>query len=196
MLIRRALGRKVPSGCLPLDVGVIVSNVSTVKAISDAVLKGLPLIERVVSVTGERIKNPGNYLVRIGTSVKEIVEYCGGLSGTDTTVKLGGPMMGFEIADLDVPVIKGTNGIIATPPVVSEPSPCIRCGRCVDVCPMELLPLYYPQYAAQSNWDAMEEKAVRDCIECGCCDYICSSKIPIRDSIKLGKKAIAAAAAR
>ena len=195
MLIKRALGRHVPSGALPLDVGVIVSNVSTVKAISDAIQKGMPLIERVLTVTGEKIKTPSNYIAKIGTSVREIIDYCGGMTGGDlvggdVSIKLGGPMMGFEIANLDVPVIKGTNGIIATEPQPSEPSACIRCGRCVDVCPMELLPLYYPQYAGKGDWDGMREKAVRDCMECGCCDFICSSKIPIRDSIKLGKKTL------
>ena len=196
MLIKRALGRTVPSGALPLDAGVIVSNVSTVKAVADAIQKGIPLIERAVTVTGNKIRNPGNYMIRIGTSVKEIIEFCGGLTDNETTMKLGGPMMGFEITDPDVPVIKGTNGIIAVSPVSSEPSPCIRCGRCVDVCPMELLPLYYPQYAAKSDWEGMKEKSVRDCMECGCCDFICSSKIPIREAIKLGKKAITEAERR
>jgi len=191
MLIKRALGRKVPSGGLPLDVGVIVSNVSTVKAVSDAIQKGMPLIERVVTVTGPKLKNPGNYIVRIGTSVKELLDHCGGVTDDDVTIKLGGPMMGFEISDLNVPVIKGTNGVIAIEPVISEPAPCIRCGRCVDVCPMELLPLYYPQYAGVSQWQAMKDKSVKDCMECGCCEVICSSKIAITTAIKLGKKAIA-----
>ena len=190
MLIKRTLGRQVPSGALPLDVGVIVSNVSTAKAISDAIQKGLPLIERVVTVTGEKIKKPGNYIVKIGTSVKSLIDHCGGFSDDDVTVKLGGPMMGVEIEDLNVPVIKATNGVIATEPVLFDPEPCIRCGRCVDVCPMELLPLYYSQYAGTQNWEGMRDKAVKDCMECGCCDYICSSKIPIRDAIKIGKKAI------
>ena len=191
MLIKRVLNRHVPSGALPLDVGVIVSNVSTVKAVSDAITTGMPLIERVLTVTGKKIKNPGNFIVKVGTLVKDVVEYCGGFTDNDLAVKLGGPMMGFEIGDLDVPVIKGTNGIIAIEPDISEPSECIRCGRCYDVCPMELLPLYYPQYAGKGDWDGMNEKAVRDCIECGCCEFICSSKIPIRDSIKLGKKTLA-----
>ena len=191
MLIKRTLGRKVPSGGLPLDVGVIVSNISTVKAVSDAIKKGMPLIERAVTVTGEKIKNPGNFIVKIGTPVKELVEYCGGTTDDDFIIKLGGPMMGFEIADLNVPVIKGTNGVIAIEPTVSEASACIRCGRCVDVCPMELLPLLYPQQAGRQEWEAMRDKAVKDCMECGCCDYICSSRIPIRDAIKIGKRAIA-----
>jgi len=151
----------------------------------------MPLIERVLTVTGEKISNPGNYIVKIGTSVKEIVDHCGGFSDGDVTVKLGGPMMGIEIEDLNVPVIKATNGIIAVEPVLSEASSCIRCGRCADVCPMELIPLYYPQYAGRSDWAGMRDKAVKDCMECGCCDYICSSKIPIRDAIKIGKRAIA-----
>ena len=191
MLIKRALGRHVPSGALPLDVGVVVSNVSTVKAISDAIRKGMPLIERAVTVTGEKIKKPGNYIVKIGTPVKELADFCGGVTDGDVTIKLGGPMMGFEIADLNVPVIKATNGVIAIEPSVSEPSACIKCGRCADVCPMELLPLYYPQYHDAQNWEGMRNKAVKDCMECGCCDYICSSKIPIRNAIKAGKKAIA-----
>ena len=190
MLIKRALGRQVPSGALPLDVGVVVSNVSTAKAISDAIQKGLPLIERIVTVTGEKLKRPGNYIVKIGTIVKELIDFCGGLTDDDVTIKLGGPMMGVEIDNLDVPVIKATNGIIAVEPAACEASPCIRCGRCVDVCPMELFPLLYPQYAGRLSWEDMKNKAVKDCIECGCCDYICSSKIPIRDAIKIGKKAI------
>jgi len=138
-------------------------------------------------VSGERIKKPANYIVKIGTSVKEIIDYCSGVTGDDTVIKLGGPMMGVVIDDLNVPVIKGINGIIAVEPTISEPSACITCGRCVDVCPMELLPLYYPQYADQANWEGMKEKAVNDCIECGCCDFICPSRIAIRDAIKLGK---------
>ena len=185
------LGRHIPSGALPFDVGVIVSNVSTVKALSDAIQKGLPLIERVVTVTGEKIKKPSNCIVKIGTPVKELIDYCGGLTEDNITIKLGGPMMGVEIEDLNVPIIKSTNGVIAIKPAVSEPAPCIRCGRCVDACPMELLPLYYPQYAADRNWEDMKVNAVKDCTECGCCDYVCSSKIPIRNAIKSGKKAIA-----
>ena len=191
MLIKRVLGRQVPSGGLPLDVGVVVSNVSTVKAVSDAIYKGLPLVTRVLTVTGEKIKNPGNYIVKIGTSIREIAQRCGYAADSDVTFKLGGPMMGVEITDLNVPVIKGTNGIIAVEQTISEPTTCIRCGRCVDVCPMELLPLYYPHYSSKDDWEGMRDKSVKDCIECGCCDFICSSKIAIRDAIKLGKKNIA-----
>ena len=190
MLIKRALGRQVPSGGLPLDVGVIVSNISTVKAVSDAIQKGMPLVERVVTVTGERMKNPGNYIVKFGTPVRDIIEYCGGLIGDDVTVKLGGPMMGFAINNLDVPIIKGTNGIIAFETVETAESPCIKCGRCVDVCPMELQPLYFQKYAKEENWAGMSEKNIMDCMECRCCEFICSSKIPLVSHIKTGKTAV------
>jgi electron transport complex protein RnfC len=105
-------------------------------------------------------------------------------------------MMGFTVTDQNVPVIKATNGIIALETEVSEPNPCIRCGRCADVCPMELLPLYYPIYGAQDNIDGLKEKSVRDCMECGCCEFICSSKIPLRTSIKYGKKVLAESEAK
>ncbi|MCL2401071.1 MAG: electron transport complex subunit RsxC, partial [Oscillospiraceae bacterium] len=190
MLIKRALGKSVPSGALPLDVGVVVSNVSTVKAVSDAIQKGMPLIERAVTVTGPYIKNPGNYMVKVGTPVQSLIDHCGGLTTDDVTVKLGGPMMGFEIEHFDVPMIKGTNGIIAIEPDVSEASDCIKCGRCADVCPMELLPLYYPKLAIAQDWNGANDKSVRDCMECGCCEFICSSKIPLRYSIKQCKKGV------
>ena len=191
MLIKRVLGRMVPSGGLPADVGAVVCNVSTVKAISDAIQKGMPLIERVVSVTGERIKKPGNYLVRIGTNVKEVIDYCGGITGGDDyIVKMGGPMMGIQLPSVDVAVIKGTNGIIAIEKDESEAVACIKCGRCVDVCPMELSPMYFAKYHDEENWQGMKDKNVMDCMECRCCEYICSSKIPLLSKIKAGKAAV------
>ena len=190
MLIKRVLGRAVPSGGLPADVGAVVSNISTVKAISDAIQKGMPLIERVLTATGERMSKPGNFIVKIGTPVKEIVDYCGGVIGDDVTIKMGGVMMGFELGNLDVPVIKGTNGIIAVETTVSEPAECIKCGRCADVCPMELKPLYFTKYAGTQNWQGFKDQSVMDCIECKCCETICSSKIPIVRMIKIGKQAI------
>lgn len=190
MLIKRVLGREVPRGGLPLDVGAIVSNISTVKAISDAIQTGMPLIQRVVSVTGERMNKPGNYIVKIGTSIKEIIDHCGGIKGDDVTVKMGGLMMGFKLGNLDVPALKCSNGIIAYETVIKEAVECIKCGRCVDVCPMELRPLYYTKYALSEEWEGMKGQNVMDCIECGCCEYICSSKIPIVERIKIGKIAI------
>lgn len=190
MLIKRVLKRQVPSGGLPADVGCVVANVSTTKAISDAIQKGMPLIERVVTMTGERLKNPGNYIVKIGTSTKELIDYCGGITGDDVTIKAGGPMMGFDLSDPDVPIMKGSNGIIAVDTDHTAEQPCIKCGRCVDVCPMELSPLYFSKYADEENWQGMKEKNVMDCIECRSCEYICSSKIPLVTKIKVGKNAV------
>ena len=189
-LIKRVTGKKVPSGGLPADVGCIVSNISTVKAISDAIQKGMPLIERVATVTGEKIKKPGNFIVKIGTNVKDLIDYCGGTTDDDVLIKMGGPMMGFALSDLNVPMMKGSNGIIAIDTDQTEAVACIKCGRCVDVCPMELSPLYFAKYADEQNWQGMKDKNVMDCVECRCCEFICSSKIPIVSKIKAGKNAI------
>ena len=190
MLIKRVTGRKVPSGGLPADVGCIVSNISTTKAISDAIRTGMPLVERVVTVTGERLKNPGNYIVKIGTNTKDLIDYCGGITGEDVTIKAGGPMMGFVLNDVNVPIMKGSNGIIAVDTDHTAEQPCIKCGRCVDVCPMELSPLYFAKFADEENWQGMKDKNVMDCVECRCCEYICSSKIPLVTKIKAGKNAV------
>ena len=189
-LIKRVMGRQVPRGGLPADVGVVVDNISTVKAISDAIQTGMPLVERVVTVTGERIKKPGNYIVKIGTSVKELIDHCGGVTGDDVTIKMGGPMMGFALSNVEVPTMKGSNGIIAVDTDHTVEQPCIKCGRCVDVCPMELSPLYFAKYADEQNWLGMKDINVMDCVECRCCEYICSSKIPLVSKIKAGKNAI------
>ena len=190
MLIKRVMGRQVPRGGLPADVGCVVSNISTVKAISDAIQKGMPLVERVVTVTGERLKKPGNYIVKIGTNTKDLIDYCGGVTGDDITIKAGGPMMGFVLNDVNVPIMKGYNGIIAIDTDHTEEQLCIKCGRCVDVCPMELSPLYFAKFADEQNWQGMKDKNVMDCVECRCCEYICSSKIPLVSKIKAGKNAV------
>ena len=190
MLIKRVLGRQVPSGGLPADVGAIVCNVSTAKAISDAITLGMPLVERVVSVTGERIKKPGNYIVKIGTSVQDLIEYCGGITGEDAVLKIGGPMMGIRQNETDVPILKGANGVVAVDPDETVEQPCIKCGRCADVCPMELLPLWFAKYADENNAQGLREKNVADCIECRSCEYICSSKIPLLEKIRAGKAAV------
>ena len=191
MLIKRVTGRKVPSGGLPADVGCVVSNISTTKAISDAIQTGMPLIERVVTVTGERLKNPGNFIVKIGTNTKDLIDYCGGITGEgEVTIKAGGPMMGFLLSDTNVPIMKGSNGIIAVDTDHTAEQPCIKCGRCMDVCPMELSPLYFAKFADEQNWQGMKDKNVMDCIECRSCEYICSSKIPLVAKIKAGKTAV------
>ena len=188
MLIKRAMGRSVPSGKLPADVGACVSNVSTVKAIADAIKTGMPLVERITTVTGKYIANPGNFIVKIGTSAKELVEACGGVTAEDALIKAGGPMMGFPQSTLDTPIMKGSNGIIAIENDEPEVQECIKCGRCVDVCPMELKPLYYAKLVGDPA--ALKSYNIMDCMECRCCEYICSSKIPLVTLIKIGKNAV------
>ena len=190
MLIKYALGRSVPSGKLPADVGACVSNVSTVKAIADAIKLGMPLIERVTTVTGKYIPNPGNFLVKIGTSAEDLVNYCGGITSTDCVIKAGGPMMGFPQKDVIFPIMKGSNGIITVDADNAEPNECIKCGRCVDVCPMELKPLYFFKHVGAQDWAACKEQNIMDCMECRCCEYICSSKLPLVTMIKMGKNGV------
>ena len=190
MLIKRAMGRSVPSGKLPADVGACVSNVSTVKAIADAIKTGMPLIERVTTVTGKYIPNPQNFIVRVGTPAAALVEACGGISADDVLVKAGGPMMGFPQTTLDTPIMKGSNGIIAIDNDVTEPQECIKCGRCVDVCPMELKPLHYFKLVGAQNWEGCRDMNIMDCMECRCCEYICSSKLPLVTMIKMGKNGV------
>ncbi len=190
MLIKRVTGRMVPSGGLPADVGCVVGNVSTTKAIADAIRTGMPLIERITSVTGEYIANPGNFIVTLGTPAQALVDACGGITAEGVTVKAGGPMMGFVQNGLEAPIMKGSNGIIAIDTDETEAQSCIKCGRCVDVCPMELKPLLYAKYAATQNWEAVKALNVMDCMECRCCEYICPSKIPLLYSIRAGKAAV------
>jgi len=190
MLIKRAMGRSVPSGKLPADVGACVSNVSTVKAIADAIQTGMPLIERVTTVTGKYIPNPGNFIVKVGTLASELVAACGGVQGEDVLIKAGGPMMGFPQETLDTPIMKGSNGIIAIDNDEPEVQECIKCGRCVDVCPMELKPLQYAKLAFAGDPQKLKDLNIMDCMECRCCEYICSSKIPLVTKIKAGKAAI------
>ena len=188
MLIKRALDRSVPSGGLPADVGACVVNVSTVKAVSDAIVLGLPLIERAVTITGKYIPNPGNFMVKLGTPASELVGYCGGITDKSAVIKAGGPMMGFVQDTLDTPIMKGSNGIIAVEADESEVQECIKCGRCVDVCPMKLKPLHFAKQVMEPA--ALKKLNIMDCMECRCCEYICSSKIPLVNLIKIGKNAV------
>jgi electron transport complex protein RnfC len=200
MLIKRILQREVPLGGLPLDVGVVVNNVSTAVAVAEAIKTGLPLIKRVITVTGEKIKDPQNLEVKIGTSFKDLIDYCGGVidgemeQGT-CLLKMGGPMMGIVQKDFNVPVIKGTTGILVTSPSDIEFTllrACIKCGRCLDVCPMELNPSNLGLYAEKENWEKMHSEGVLNCIECGSCNYICPSKRSLVEVFKLAKKEICA----
>ena len=188
MLIKRVMGRSVPSGKLPADVGACVCNVSTVKAISDAIQTGMPLIERVTTVTGPYIPNPGNFIVKVGTNAADLVAECGGIMEGDVTIKAGGPMMGFIQEGVNFPIMKGSNGIIAVDTDHTETQECIKCGRCVDVCPMSLQPLYFAKLVMDPQ--ALKERNIMDCMECRCCETICSSKLPLVSMIKMGKNAV------
>jgi len=184
-LIKALTGREVPAGGLPFDVGVVVNNVATAKAVADAVLDGRPLIDRVVTVTGE-VRNPKNLLARIGTMFSALVEECGGAAGSPDMVIAGGPMMG--VAQwCDVPLIKGTNCILLTRSRAEEERDCIRCGRCVDACPMGLMPALLASYSKKRMFDRCREASAMSCDECGCCAYVCPSKIPLVQYIRQAK---------
>lgn len=190
-LIYALLGREVPRGGLPFDVGVIVQNVGTVKAIWEAARKGRPLYERALTVSGNGIKDPKNLFVRIGTPFQAVTDVCGGLSEDVNMLVMGGPMMGLTQWALDMPVIKGTSGILAwsSPKPITEFA-CIRCGRCIEHCPMGLMPTQLMKYVKYEQLAEAESWGALDCVECGCCQYSCPAKIPLVHWIRLGKNQI------
>ncbi len=191
MLIKALVNREVPLRGLPMDVGVVVQNVATAAAVYDAVRNGRPLIERVVTVTGDAIKEPKNVLARIGSTVNDVVDECGGFSRKPGKVIMGGPMMGFAVHSMDTPVTKGTSGIVALSEQTvlhsEEFGPCIKCGRCIDVCPMGLVPSMLGVFGEKGFYDEAKAYRVHDCFECGSCTYVCPSKRPIVQFIKLAK---------
>jgi len=194
-LIAAATGREVPSGGLPMDVGVAVHNVSTAAAVTDAVMLGRPLIERVCTVTGPAIKEPKNLRIRIGMPLSHLVEVCGGLVEEPGKIILGGPMMGFTQVGLDVPVIRGSSGLLLLreEDIANSPEgPCIRCARCVQACPMNLMPTTIAAYARRDLVEETEEYCAMDCIECGSCSYVCPASIPLVQLIRHGKAAVLA----
>jgi len=189
-LINAITRREVPAGGLPMDVSCLVQNVGTAKAVYEAVSSNKPLYERVVSVTGEGVQQPKNLLVRIGTSFNELINYCGGLTPNAAKIINGGPMMGIAQYSLDVPVTKGTSGIV----ILSEkqaklpdPGPCISCARCVDSCPMNLMPNYLASLVEYKRFQDAMNNGVLNCIECGCCSYVCPAKIRHVHLFKFGK---------
>ena len=194
MLISAVLGREVGHGNLPASAGALVSNVATAAALADAVERRRPLMERVVTVTGA-VKRPGNYLVLIGTLVSDLVEAAGGLEADADRVIAGGPMTGFALGSLDVPVVKGTSGIVAlrkgeVGPSLEGDQPCIRCARCTRVCPMFLQPWAIGIAGNRRDWDGAEHYHALDCIECGSCSYICPTRRPLVQLIRRSKHAL------
>jgi len=189
-LIKAILNREVPSGGLPFDVGVVVQNVGTAYAIYEAVVKGKPLIERVVTVSGDAVKEPKNVLARIGTPFSQVIEFCGGMSGEEgVKVIMGGPLMGLAQYSLEVPVIKGTSGILVVKKRREREKGdyCIKCGRCVEACPIGLMPYKITDYAEKDNFAMADDYGVRDCIECGACAYVCETRRPIVQLVKYAK---------
>lgn len=190
-LVHAVIKRQVPAPpAIPVNVGAIVQNVGTAYAVYEAVMKNKPLFERYTTVTGKQLKNPGNYLVRMGTTFNELICACGGLPEGDNKVLAGGPMMGKSVMSLDVPITKGTNSItILSGDEARRKSvqPCIRCGKCVDACPMGLEPYLLATLSANNLYDRLENEGVTSCISCGSCQFTCPSHRPILDNILQGK---------
>jgi electron transport complex protein RnfC len=189
-LIKALLNREVPSGKLPIEVGCVVSNVGTAFAVYEAVVKNKPLIERVVTVTGPELTKPSNLMVRIGTPLSALIAAAGGLPESTGKIINGGPMMGKAMTNLDVPVIKGSSGILILPRSISsrkQPQPCIRCSKCTTVCPMGLEPFLLAKLSKLERFEEAEKEMIMDCIECGSCQYTCPSNLPLLDFLRLGK---------
>lgn len=195
-LIAAVTGREVPAPpALPINVGAVVQNVGTVFAIYEAVMKNKPLFERVITVTGKEVQNPSNLLARIGTPMNQLIEECGGLPENTEKVIGGGPMMGKALMNLDVPVCKGSSGLLLMSERESrraEPQPCIRCAKCVSACPMGLEPYLLATASALRNWELAEDNDITSCIECGSCQFTCPSTRPMLDNIRMGKTTVMA----
>lgn len=185
-LIKAVLGLEVPEGGFPTDIGIVVQNVATLAAIADAVSGGRPLVERVVTVTGA-VNRPRNLVARFGTPASSLIEQCGGIPAGERLLIFGGPMMGVAQASLDAPTLKSTNCVLVQPSDVREEYGCIRCGRCIDRCPMGLMPLMYVSLVKKAMIEELDGFHLMNCVECGACAYDCPANIPIVSYIKVGK---------
>jgi electron transport complex protein RnfC len=193
MLIKSVTGREVPSGKLPVSLGVVVQNVGSAASIAEIFDTGLPLLERIVTVSGPGVREPANLIVPVGTKLRDLLAACGGLTADAEEIVFGGPMMGVAQSSLDVPIVKGTTGVIVltTPNVNPADSfPCIRCGRCLEACPVFLNPSALADYARKSRYEEMEDLHLMDCMLCGSCSYVCPSKIPLAQLFQASKVAI------
>lgn len=194
-LIKAVLDRQVPSGKLPSAVGVVVQNTGTAAAIYDGIVNGIPLIEKVVTVSGKGIINPKNIKIAIGTPFSYLLDYCGVNREIVDKLVMGGPMMGMAQFSEEAPVIKGTSGLLALTKEETNPyktRACIGCGKCVEACPMGLEPLMFARLAAFEQWEQLKEYSLMDCIECGSCAYICPANRPLTEAIKIGKSKLRA----
>lgn len=193
-LVDAVIQRQVPAPpAIPVNVGAVVQNVGTAFAVYQAVMKNKPLFERYTTVTGKQVKNPGNFLVRMGTPMSQLIDACGGLPEGDNKILAGGPMMGKALTTTEVPICKGTNSVtILTDKDAhrKEPQPCIRCAKCVNACPMGLEPYLLATCSAMKNWEKAEAEDIVSCIECGSCQFTCPAHRPLLDNIRLGKSTV------
>ena len=193
-LVDAVIQRQVPAPpAIPVNVGAIVQNVGTAFAVYEAVMKNKPLFERYTTVTGKKLANPGNFQVRMGTPMKDLIDFCGGMPEGDNKLLAGGPMMGKALTSDEVPICKGTNSVT----IISddearrkEPQPCIRCAKCVGVCPMGLEPYLLAKLSEVKNWERAESEDITSCIECGSCHYTCPAHRPLLDNIRQGKATV------
>ena len=193
-LIDAVIGRQVPAPpAIPISVGAVVQNVGTAFAIYEAVMKNKPLIDRIITVTGKSVKNPSNLLARLGTPFQQLIDECGGLPEDTGKIIGGGPMMGKALLSLEVPMTKGSSGLLIMNEEEarrSEPQPCIRCAKCVSACPMGLEPYLLSKLSAMGEWEAAEKNDIVSCIECGSCQFTCPSKRPLLDMMRVGKTTV------
>ena len=193
-LVDAVIRRQVPAPpAIPVNVGAVVQNVGTAFAVYQAVMKNKPLFERYTTVTGKQVKNPGNFLVRMGTPMSQLIDACGGLPEGDNKILAGGPMMGKALLNTEVPICKGTNSVtILTDDDAhrKEAQPCIRCAKCVSACPMGLEPYLLSTLSSMKNWEKVEAEDIISCIECGSCQFTCPAHRPLLDNIRLGKSTV------
>ncbi len=194
-IIDAVLGRKVPSGGLPADVGCVVDNIGTANAVYEAVVLGKPLYERIMTVTGKGIREPKNLQIKVGTLFSEIIEQCGGFAETPGKIIAGGPMMGIAQSTTNTPALKASGGLLILTQEEAKPydfEPCLKCGKCVDACPVHLQPLYISAYAMIKNFEMSEKYSALDCVECGSCSFICPAHRPLVEAIRFAKRQIIA----
>ncbi len=193
-LVDAVIRRQVPAPpAIPVNVGAIVQNVGTAFAVYEAVMKNKPLFERYTTVTGKKLEHPGNFLVRMGTPMKDLIEACGGMPEGDNKLLAGGPMMGKALTSIEVPICKGTNSVTILSDDDArrkEPQPCIRCAKCVGACPMGLEPYLLAKVSELKNWEKAEQEDITSCIECGSCQFTCPAHRPLLDNIRQGKSTV------
>ena len=195
LVIDAVISRQVAAGALPISTGAVVQNVGTAFAVYQAVQKNKPLFERVITVTGKSLSKPSNFLARIGTPMKQLIDACGGLPEDTGKIIGGGPMMGKALVNTDVPTAKGSSGILIMNDKEAkrgEAQPCIRCAKCVSACPMGLEPYLLATVSAHGDFERVEKEDVMSCIECGSCQFTCPSNRPLLDYIRLGKGKVGA----